>query len=56
MAAKLLQGAAVASEIKERLKKDVENLKSQGVTPHLAAVQVGSSSASSVYIKQQQKA
>ena len=56
MAATLLQGEKVASEIKEGLKKDIENLKAKGVPPHLVAVQVGENAAARVYIRQQQKA
>ncbi len=56
MAATLLQGEKVASEIKEGLKKDIEDLKAKGVPPHLVAVQVGENAAARVYIRQQQKA
>ena len=55
MTASLLQGEKVASEIKEGLKKDIEDLKAKGTPPHLVAVQVGENAASRVYIKQQQK-
>ncbi len=56
MAATLLQGEKVASEVKETLKKDIEALKAKGILPHLVAVQVGENAASRVYIRQQQKA
>ncbi len=56
MTAILLQGEELASKIKEQLKRDVEDLKSKGVSPHLVAVQVGESPAARVYLKQQQKA
>ncbi|MCJ7692521.1 MAG: bifunctional 5,10-methylenetetrahydrofolate dehydrogenase/5,10-methenyltetrahydrofolate cyclohydrolase [Sedimentisphaerales bacterium] len=55
MTATLLQGDKLASEIKEGLKKDIEQLKAKGFPPHLVAVQVGESPASRVYIRQQQK-
>ncbi len=55
MTASLLQGEKVASEIKEGLKKDIEDLKAKGAPPHLVAVQVGENAASRVYIKQQQR-
>lgn len=56
MAAVLLQGDKLASETKQRLKQDIENLKAEGVPPHLVAVQVGESTAAKVYLRQQQKA
>lgn len=56
MAATLLQGEKVASEIQEGLKKDIEDLKAKGVLPHLVAVQVGENAASRLYIRRQQKA
>jgi methylenetetrahydrofolate dehydrogenase (NADP+)/methenyltetrahydrofolate cyclohydrolase len=56
MTAALLQGEELASKIKGQLKKDLEELKSKGISPHLVAVQVGESPAARVYIKQQQKA
>lgn len=55
MTATLLQGDKLASEIKEGLKKDIEQLRAKGFPPHLVAVQVGESPASRVYIRQQQK-
>jgi len=55
MAATLLQGEKVASEIKDGLKKDIEDLKAKGTVPYLVAVQVGENAASRVYIRQQQK-
>ncbi|MBA7648887.1 Bifunctional protein FolD protein [subsurface metagenome] len=56
MAAVLLQGDKLASEMKQRLKQDIEDLKAEGVPPHLVAVQVGESAAAKVYLRQQQKA
>jgi methylenetetrahydrofolate dehydrogenase (NADP+)/methenyltetrahydrofolate cyclohydrolase len=56
MAATLLQGDVLASEMKQRLKQDIENLKAKGAPPHLVAVQVGESAAAKVYLRQQQKA
>lgn len=55
MTASLLQGEKVASEFKEGLKKDIEDLEAKGTPPHLVAVQVGENAASRVYIKQQQR-
>lgn len=56
MAATLLQGDKLASQIKDALRKDIEDLKAKGVRPHLVGVQVGENAASRVYIRQQQKA
>ncbi len=55
MAAKLLDGEALAGKIKEGLKKEIEELKGKGITPSLAAVQVGENPASRVYIRNQRK-
>ena len=56
MAAVLLDGEKLAAEIKENLRKDIEDLKLNGKAPYLVAVQVGENAASRVYIKQQKKA
>lgn len=56
MAATLLQGDKLASQIKEVLRKDIEDLKARDIRPHLTAVQVGENAASRLYIRQQQKA
>lgn len=53
MAAKLLDGEAVAAKLKEGLKAKVEDLKSKGRSVVLNAVQVGENAASRVYIKNQ---
>ncbi len=53
MAAKLLDGEALAATLKEKLKAKVEELKSKGKTVVLNAVQVGENAASRVYIKNQ---
>ncbi|MCD5390360.1 bifunctional 5,10-methylenetetrahydrofolate dehydrogenase/5,10-methenyltetrahydrofolate cyclohydrolase [candidate division NPL-UPA2 bacterium] len=55
MTAKLLDGEALAGKIKEGLKKEIEELKRKGITPSLAAVQVGENPASRVYIRNQRK-
>lgn len=55
MSAKLLDGQALAGQIKEGLKKEIEELKGKGITPSLAAVQVGENPASRVYIRNQKK-
>ena len=55
MQAKLLDGEVLAAKIKESLKTEVEQLKAKGVTPSLAAIQVGENPASRVYIRNQKK-
>lgn len=52
MAAKLLDGKALAADIKEKLKKEIEALRSK---PALVSVQVGENPASEVYLKFQRK-
>lgn len=55
MAATLLEGEELASQIKADIKKDIEALKAKGVTPHLVALQVGENAAAAVYTKMQKK-
>jgi len=56
MAAKLLDGKVLASSIKEKIKTDVEGLKSKyKKTPKLVSIQVGENPASEVYLKSQKK-
>ena len=56
MAAKLLDGKTLASNLKEKIKLDVENLKTKyKKTPKLVSVQVGENPASEVYLKSQRK-
>ncbi len=51
-----LDGVVVANSVKERDRKAVEELKSQGITPCLATVLVGENQASATYVKNKQKA
>jgi len=51
----IINGKEIAAKIKEKVKTDVETLKSKGIIPKLVAVSVGENPASSVYIKQQKK-
>ena len=56
MAAKLLDGKALAATIKEGIKKEVDVLKSKnGNAPRLVSVGVGENPASEVYLKSQKK-
>jgi methylenetetrahydrofolate dehydrogenase (NADP+)/methenyltetrahydrofolate cyclohydrolase len=56
MPAKLLEGEPIANAIKQEVEAAIAALKStHGLTPSLAAVQVGENAASRVYIRNQQK-
>ncbi|MBR5614316.1 MAG: bifunctional methylenetetrahydrofolate dehydrogenase/methenyltetrahydrofolate cyclohydrolase FolD [Clostridia bacterium] len=48
--AELLSGKTVSARIKEKLKKEIEELKTQGVLPGLAVIIVGEDPASKVYV------
>ena len=57
MAAKLIDGKALAQSIRERIAKDVTELHARtGVRPGLAAILVGDDPASHLYVKNKQKA
>lgn len=57
MAAKLIDGKALAQLIRERIAKDVADLHANtGVRPGLAAILVGDDPASHLYVKNKQKA
>ncbi|MBM3911061.1 MAG: bifunctional 5,10-methylenetetrahydrofolate dehydrogenase/5,10-methenyltetrahydrofolate cyclohydrolase [Thaumarchaeota archaeon] len=51
-----IDGLKVAQAVKERVKKAVEEIKSQGINPCLATVLVGDNQASTTYVKNKQKA
>ncbi len=53
--AALLDGEKLAAGIREELKREITELKNKGVSPRLAAVQVGENAASLMYVRQQQK-
>jgi len=55
VAAQLLQGAPIASAIKDDLLPAIQRLTNSGIALSLAAVQVGENPASAVYVRQQQK-
>jgi methylenetetrahydrofolate dehydrogenase (NADP+)/methenyltetrahydrofolate cyclohydrolase len=55
MPAQIFDGVAIAREIIAELKQRVETLKSQGVQPGLAAVQVGENPASRIYLRNKAK-
>ena len=56
MAARIIDGKAIAQEIREEIKKEVEELKEKhGVTPGLVTILVGENPASVSYVKAKQK-
>ena len=56
MAAKIIDGEAVAEQIKSKVSADAAALSRAGRTPHLVAVQVGENPASKIYTNMQAKA
>ena len=52
----IIDGKAISSQIKEEVKGKVAELKAQGIEICLAVIQVGSDSASSVYVGNKKKA
>lgn len=56
MAADIIDGKLIASEIRENLKKEVEELKSKGITPGLGVILVGADPASKSYVTAKEKA
>jgi methylenetetrahydrofolate dehydrogenase (NADP+)/methenyltetrahydrofolate cyclohydrolase len=56
LAGKKIDGLEVAKSVKERVKKAVDELKSQGVQPCLATILVGDNPASATYVKNKHKA
>lgn len=54
MAAQIIDGRKIAGEIKEKLIKEIEELKKQGITPSLSAIQVGDDPGTGVYVRAQQ--
>lgn len=56
MAAEIIDGKLIANEIREDLKKEVEKLKSEGITPGLGVILVGADPASKSYVKAKERA
>jgi methylenetetrahydrofolate dehydrogenase (NADP+)/methenyltetrahydrofolate cyclohydrolase len=56
MTARIIDGKAVAHEVRAECKTRVEALKTRGVTPGLAVVMVGDNQASKVYVRNKVKA
>ena len=55
MAAQIIDGRKIAGEIKEKLTKEIEELKKQGIIPSLSAIQVGDDPGTGVYVRAQQR-
>jgi methylenetetrahydrofolate dehydrogenase (NADP+)/methenyltetrahydrofolate cyclohydrolase len=56
MAARIIDGKAVAGKIREDLRRDVEALKARGITPGLGVILVGDNPASISYVTAKEKA
>ena len=56
MAAEIIDGKLIASEIREDLKKEVLELKASGITPGLGVILVGDDPASRSYVSAKEKA
>ena len=54
--AEVIDGKAVAAGVRERVKREVEELRARGVQPGLATVLVGEDPASHVYVRNKRKA
>lgn len=52
----IIDGKAISTQIREKLKKDVDALKVQGTIPGLAVILVGDDPASAVYVRNKEKA
>jgi len=46
-----IDGKVIAQSVKDRVKKAVEELKSQGITPCLATILIGDNPASTTYVR-----
>ncbi|MEX0862460.1 bifunctional 5,10-methylenetetrahydrofolate dehydrogenase/5,10-methenyltetrahydrofolate cyclohydrolase [Nitrosopumilus sp.] len=56
MAGIKIDGIVIAQSVKDRVKKDVVELKNKGITPCLATVLVGNNPASATYVRNKHKA
>jgi methylenetetrahydrofolate dehydrogenase (NADP+) / methenyltetrahydrofolate cyclohydrolase len=56
MSARLIDGKAVAAQVRERVRADVEALAADGIKPGLATILVGDDPASHVYVRNKRKA
>lgn len=53
---KLIDGKAISAHVKQRIAKETEQLKQQGVTPGLAVILVGEDPASQIYVNSKERA
>lgn len=53
---RIIDGKAIAAQIKDELKEEVSRLKGSGITVGLAVIQVGDDPASSIYVNNKKKA
>lgn len=51
----LLDGKLTSQKVKENLKKEIEELKKEGIIPRLAVIMVGSNSSSQIYVRNKNK-
>lgn len=56
MAAKIIDGKAIAQEMQDEMKGDVEKLVEKGVTPCLEVILIGENPASKVYVRNKERA
>lgn len=56
MSAQIIDGQAIAMEIRLALKQEIEALKQKGIFPGLAVIMVGDNPASQLYVKMKEKA
>jgi methylenetetrahydrofolate dehydrogenase (NADP+)/methenyltetrahydrofolate cyclohydrolase len=56
MTAKLIDGVAIAAEIRKGIAREVNQLKADGLTPGLAVIMVGANPASAIYVRNKLRA
>jgi methylenetetrahydrofolate dehydrogenase (NADP+)/methenyltetrahydrofolate cyclohydrolase len=56
MSARIIDGKAIAAEVRERVRADVLALEAEGIKPGLATILVGDDQASHVYVRNKHKA
>lgn len=56
MSAEVINGKDLAKELREKMKKEVAELKSEGIVPHLTVILVGDNPASKSYVSGKKKA
>jgi methylenetetrahydrofolate dehydrogenase (NADP+)/methenyltetrahydrofolate cyclohydrolase len=56
MSARVIDGKAIAAEVRERVRSDVQALAAEGIKPGLATILVGDDQASHVYVRNKHKA